>query len=68
MIDVSDSQFDRLPIKYVEELIKLSSVIMYRVKNSKFYKQIDWLSFYFYYNNFGTKSLENKHLGIIKDW
>lgn len=41
MIDVSDSQFDRLPLKYVEELIKLSSVIMYRVKNSKFYKQID---------------------------
>jgi hypothetical protein len=37
-IDASESQFNRLQLNYVEELIKLSGVIMYKVKNSRFYK------------------------------
>ena len=37
LIDTTEQQFNNLETKYVEELIKLSSVIMYKVKNSKFY-------------------------------
>ncbi|CAD8045805.1 unnamed protein product [Paramecium sonneborni] len=37
LIDCSEGQINSLSTQYVEELVKLSSIIMYKVKNSKFY-------------------------------
>ncbi|TNV74648.1 hypothetical protein FGO68_gene14661 [Halteria grandinella] len=37
LIDCSEGQINQLQTQYVEELVKLSSIIMYKVKNSKFY-------------------------------
>jgi len=37
--NISDKGFDQLSSEYVEELIKLSSVIMHRVKNSSYYNR-----------------------------
>jgi len=35
--NVSDREFNELSSEYIEELIKLSSVVMHRVKNSNYY-------------------------------
>lgn len=38
LIDCSDAHFNQQSPQYVEELVKLSSIIMYKVKNSKYYQ------------------------------
>ena len=36
---MNDKDFNNVPRDYIEELIKLSSIIMFRVKSSNFYKK-----------------------------
>lgn len=39
LINTSDGEFNDLPRSYIEDLIKLSSIIMFKVKSSNFYKK-----------------------------
>lgn len=39
LINTSDNEFNELSRSYIEDLIKLSSIIMFKVKSSSFYKK-----------------------------
>ncbi|KRX02440.1 hypothetical protein PPERSA_10057 [Pseudocohnilembus persalinus] len=39
LVDVNDQDFIQLPREYIEDLIKLSSVIMFKVKSSSYYRR-----------------------------